>query len=418
MKSRITQEITDKVKELINKHTPTHAVKLYMRDQTGLRKTQVNKHYKDIVESMDFVEPKEDGMVIKEIGENTLEVSEMQAGLKTLDDLLDRCAIDKKEWNVRFFKPNSWPVLSKDGPIVFSQVKAVLERIIPRQTAKRIQDLKDDLKSFAPVVKKISSPSPDAERILEVSVFDLHLGKFAAKDEVGENYNVEIAKSCFLESIQDIINKTLKTGEFERIVFPIGNDFLNIDTHLKTTTAGTPQDCDGNFTSIYREGRRLLIQAIDMLKGYAPVDVITCVGNHDTNSMFHIADALECYYHNDENVTVDNTPKLRKYYQYGKNMILFTHGDKEKQDTLPLLAATEEPAMWAATEFREVHCGHLHQEKLKEIQGFKIRIVPSLSGGDLWHYGKGYVGNKRLAQGFVFSKIDGLEAVIYSKAIK
>jgi len=423
MQTKLTPEITSKVKELINKHTPTHAIKLFMRDKTGLKKTQVNQHYKSIIKSMDFIEPDMETIAINEVGQDGLEITEMQAGLKTLDELLDRCAIDRKEWHVRFFKPNSWPVLSKDGPIVFSQVKAVLERIIPRQTSKRVNEMKEDLKAMSPKVGKFTYDfcrrgGENNERLLEISAFDLHLGKYVDSSQAGHSYNIEIAKEIYLSAIMDVVEKAQALGGIDRIVFPIGNDFLNVDNNQRTTTAGTPQDCDGNFPNIYKEGRKLLVKIINLLKEYAPVDVITCPGNHDSSSMFHISDAIDCYFYNDENVSVENSNRMRKYYGFGKNMIVFAHGDKGKMSDMPLAAATEEPEMWAKSRFRELHVGHIHQEKVTEVQGFKIRVIPSLSGTDVWHGERIYTGNLRVAQGFVFDSEHGLESIIYSKPVQ
>ena len=73
--------------------------------------------------------------------------------------------------------------------------------------------------------------------------------------------------------------------------------------------------------------------------------------------------ALEVAFANDANVEVDASAKLRKYYQYGQVMLCFTHGDKEKLTDLPLITAVEEPVMFGATKYREVHTGHKHTTK-------------------------------------------------------
>ena len=51
---------------------------------------------------------------------------------------------------------------------------------------------------------------------------------------------------------------------------------------------GTRQDADSRFSRIFRDGRKLLVEAIEYLKTIAPVDVLVVVGNHDSNSMFHL----------------------------------------------------------------------------------------------------------------------------------
>ena len=393
-------------------------VKKYIKAQTGLGKTATRNAFKAIM-AANHSEVSDEEFEVTNLSDDEIEVSARHFGLKTLEELLDRCGIDKNEWNVKAFKPNSWPTNTKHhGVVIFSQVKAYLERKVTRRTKTTVEDLKKDLIKLSPIVKtKFPRPVSNG-RLLEVCVPDLHLGKYGEKDEVGTEYNSKIAEEVFMNAIVQICDRAQKQGAVERIVFPIGNDFLNIDNKAKTTTAGTPQDCDISFSKMFRRGRILLTQAINYLSQIAPVDVVVCPGNHSQVSEFHLADCLECYFHNTEDVTVFNNFKTRKYYSFGQNLIVYTHGDKEKPDKLPLIAATEEPALWAQCKYREIRLGHLHHEIVKEHSGVKVRVVPSLSGNDAYHFERGYVENVRVAQGFVFDKETGLEAIIYSKPVE
>lgn len=418
MSPKIDIEIIKTVKHLLTIGATNKEIKKYIKEKTGLGKTQVNTAFNDIYEYR-LTPSDEDKFEVNYDDEDGAEIVTQHIGLKTLDELLDRCGIDRNEWEVKSFKPNSWPTNTKDGVVILSQVKAYLERKISRKSKSAMGDLKEDLKKLSPISKFAFDHAFFSNgRLLEVCAPDLHLGKYGVKDEVGNDYNINIAKKIFLSAIGDIAKRATLQGEISRIVFPIGNDFLNIDTPARTTTAGTPQDCDVSFSSIFRNGRTLLVEAINFLKQIAPVDVVVCRGNHDSAAMFHLGDALECWFHNDENVTIDNIPKSRKYYTYGENLILYTHGDKEKQDKLPLLAATEEPILWATCKYREIRVGHLHHEIVKEHNGVKIRVVPSLSGNDVYHYDRGYTGNIRVAQGFLFDKNTGLEGIFYSKPVQ
>ena len=91
---------------------------------------------------------------------------------------------------------------------------------------------------------------------------------------------------------------------------------------------------------------------------------------------FYAGEVLSAWFKNDQNVVVDNGLESRKYYEYGTNMIMFTHGDKEKAAQMPLKMPTEQPMMFARTKFREVHCGHLHKEMVNEYRGIKVRFIP------------------------------------------
>jgi hypothetical protein len=150
----------------------------------------------------------------------------------------------------------------------------------------------------------------------------------------------------------------------------------------------------------------------------APVDVVVIPGNHDEHTMFLVGEILEAFYHNTDRVVVYNSPKSRKYYEFGKCMIMYTHGNGEKHGDLGLICATEEPQMWGRTKYREAHLGHYHKSKstsyinVDENQGFRVRILPSLSANDAWHYGKGYSAI-RAAEAFVWDKEKGLRQNIY-----
>ena len=95
---------------------------------------------------------------------------------------------------------------------------------------------------------------------------------------------------------------------------------------------------------------------------------------------------------------------------------MFTHGNEEKITQLPLIMAQEEPQLWAKATFREVHIGHFHSKKVysridvDENVGVRTRILPSLTTADFWHYSKGYVGNIRSSEAFVWDKKHGMEA--------
>lgn len=248
--------------------------------------------------------------------------------------------------------------------------------------------------------------------LVELSIFDLHIGKLAWDKETNDDYDIDIAVKRYKDSVMEIMSR-INTDTIERILLPIGNDMINVDGKHNTTTSGTPQSCDSRFGKMFRAAKDLVIDTVNWLSEIAPVDIMVIPGNHDEVTMFTLGEVLDAWYYNNEDVAVFNSPKLRKYYQYGLNMIMFTHGDKEKHSDLGLIAASEEAKMWGETKFREAHIGHLHKSKnisytnVDEFQGYKVRILPSLSGTDAWHHSKGYISQKS-AKAFVWHKEAGL----------
>jgi hypothetical protein len=331
-------------------------------------------------------------------------------GIKTLEDLVEYCNIDLSIWEPIKFWSNVWADKL--------QVKAEFKRKVDPKIRDLIAEFKLDAVNYSPKVPRINYiPSKNA-KILEIALPDLHLGKLSWKPNCGADYDSKIARDLFFLALVELVNKAERQGGFEKILFPIGNDYITIDSELGTTTAGTPQDTDSRFSKMFREGRKILVEAIDYLKTFAPVDVIVVPGNHDNTAMFHIGDSLECWYRNDENVSVNNDPISRKYYQYGVNLIGYCHGNNEKHDKLSGIMAVEQPQMWAQTKFREWHLGHLHHDWVREFMGCKVRILPSLTGNDRYHHDKGYVGNQRIGQAFLYDKENGLDCIFQSTPVE
>ncbi len=247
-----------------------------------------------------------------------------------------------------------------------------------------------------------------------VSLFDAHLGKLSWAEQDGQNYDLKIAKEVYMKALQDLVAKAQVQGGIGRILFPVGNDYLTCDGDDNETSAGTPQSVDGRFPKIFREARKMLVEAIDYLRLIAPVDVIVIAGNHERESMFHLGDALECWYHADDSVTIDNMFRPRKYYSFGNTVFGLTHGDTIQQDKLPLLGANERPDLWAQCKRRVWFLGHFHHYSLKEYVGVQVWVLPSLSGSDGYHQSNGFVGAVRCAVAFMYGP-EGLEAMFQSE---
>lgn len=245
--------------------------------------------------------------------------------------------------------------------------------------------------------KDVKRPKPEGNVCLEISFPDLHFGKG----------DIEEISNRFIEGTIELLEKSRPFG-IERILLPVGNDGLNSEGKRYTTTGGTPQEDSVDWKTSFRYYWSTLASTITALSSTAPVDVLVVPGNHDTERMFYIGDVLMAYFKDSESVNIVNSGEYRTYYEYGTNMILFTHGDKEKVADLPLIMATEQPEMFARTKYREVHMGHLHKEKVNEYRGIKTRFLPSICPTDTWHKMMGYA-NQKAAQAFLWNKDSGLE---------
>jgi len=351
--------------------------------------------------------------------------------IKTLDQLLDRTGVDLDQWAVARYIVNKWDVTSwKPGyPQTWEnfQVKATLER------KKEVKDAISFEEIFKRMVAEYKPPVIDAAAIptvdlievaennlLEISLFDLHIGKLGWAGEVGENFDVKIARARFLDGIEGLLRRA-KGFSYKKILFPIGNDFFNSDNQFNTTTAGTPQDEDLRWQKTWDIGCELIVDAINLLKATGvPIEVLVVPGNHDQERSKYLGSFVHAWFRKDDQVVVNNSALNRKYVEWGEVMLGFTHGKDEKENSLPMLMATEEKQMWGRTTFHEWHLGHFHKKRnvkftifdkaqvLNEELGVTVRYLSSLTGTEEWHYKKGYVGAHKAGEAFVWNDQSGM----------
>jgi hypothetical protein len=131
-------------------------------------------------------------------------------------------------------------------------------------------------------------------------------------------------------------------------------------------------------------------------------------GNHDYLATWHLGDSLTSWYRNNKNVTVNNTPLFRKYYEHGVNMLMFTHGHTGKLEAYDETMAAERPDMWGRTLWREAHTGDKHHRRLIELKGATVRILPSLRPPCSWSSENHFIGAIRAAEAYVWNNREGL----------
>lgn len=267
--------------------------------------------------------------------------------------------------------------------------------------------LKEDTKRNLPRLTSISKRPPSSGVMVEVSKPDLHMGKLAWAKETGyTNYDSQIAAELDKQADEVLLHRT-SAHKPQQIVLVVGNDLLNADNLQSTTTGGTPQHCDVRYQKTFRTTRLMVTESINRWRQVAPVRVVMVPGNHDTLSTWHLGDSLECVFEGCKDVVIENHPTQRKYYRWGRVMLMWTHGHKGAHAGYPLLMATEQREMFGATSWHEIHLGHLHQVNLRELNGVRVRVLPSLCAADAWHAEMGYVGNIRSAEAYVWDK-DGM----------
>lgn len=349
----------------------------------------------------------------------------------SLDDLLAFFKVDEAAWAVRDFRVNKWENYSvENGVTPLYQVRANLVRNVQRDAelaAEVYAQVVEDMRTFSPAEYSVEGfakhhITPAAPVLLEIAPMDAHLGMLAWGRETGEAYDLEIAVETYVETVRQAL-AAARFYDVERILFIVGNDLIHADTlqggKVATTTAGTAQDMDTRLPKIFTAARRAVVQCIDAAREIAPTDVLVVAGNHDSQTSYRLGEVLQAWYRLDERVSVLNEPSKRQAYQYGKNGFLFTHGEefKRKREPLALIFAEEHPELWAASTYREVHCGHFHSTQtlnysspnvdLSETRGVRLRVLPALTPADAWHVEQGF-RHHRAVTALAFHRDGGL----------
>lgn len=226
-----------------------------------------------------------------------------------------------------------------------------------------------------------------------LSLQDIHIGK-ANIDGIDDI--IESTKNCVI----NLIMRTYHSCNLDKIIFVLGGDLLNVDTYLGQTTSGTQVESSMSALDMYKKAFELMFWTINYLKQFCnELEVVYIPGNHDRLSSGQLAYSLSKVI-NDSNIIWNIEYSERKVVTYGNSMICVEHGDVTLNKSF-FVFATEYAKQWGESKYRTLYSGHYHKEKkveyitTDEINGFTMRILPSLSRADHYHSVNKWVNNKR-----------------------
>jgi len=378
-----------------------------------------------------------EGTTTENRANNTAEVSYQVPRIMSDKQLLKFLKVDEKQWRItkviygksegyRKDRKVEWHVTNghvtrgmvrDSGKLLIKplfSVKVFLEKkVLEIKARNEVELIKKQALAYAPRYKRIRYPKLKDGFLYEIMMPDLHLGRLVDAEEAG----VDSSPDLFVKKAERAINKLLeKPYPVERFLFPIGNDFFNVNNSENMTAHGTPQREDPRWQRTYLLGKRMIVQAIENMTAIAPVDILIIKGNHDEERLFYFGDTLVSWFHKNPNVSIDARPIGRKYYPYGKVLLGFAHGYYEKENKLDSLMAQKVPDLWAGSVFREWHLGDKHHKKEMVIvtdeceNGVVVRIHRSLADPNVWEFDKGFDGSLHAAEGLLWHKEYGLEA--------
>lgn len=344
--------------------------------------------------------------------------------IKTVEDLLSISEVDMDIWEVDRHEINSWEVTvggrntgtGDCETFTNFQVKVWFKRKHPEILA--VEELLEQMKVASPIVSKIKirpiRSKGGHNRELEISLADIHFGLRCFKPAADIDWSPEQAAVMTMAMLEKLLLLSRSFGPFERIVFPMGHDFLHSDNVYNTTTAGTVQPEADAWQNTFLKGEELAFAIVERMREEAPVKVISVPGNHSRHSEIALSRVLNARYHNNENVEVDASLSPFKFHLYGVNLIGFEHGHSIRQTVrLAALMANEcRLNGWQQARFCEFHLGDQHRKgsgkpSMFEEQGVSVEYMPGLTPANEWHRIHSYNWQKRAGLGFVWDKSAG-----------
>jgi hypothetical protein len=268
----------------------------------------------------------------------------------------------------------------------------------------RVEAAQEGLGKFKPV------PAPkgsDGELLTLLTITDFHLGMYAYEAETGDDWDVHIARDVFLNSVNDMIKASPKSGT--GVLCQLG-DFLHWDGILSVTPqSGHILDADTRYGKLVELAMSVMAEAVMMmLRRFDKVIVVSAEGNHDISGSIWLRKHIKHLFTNEPRLQVIDNDFPYYAHLHGRTMLGFHHGHKVKMAQLHKLFASEPRfrEMWGQADYTYIHTGHYHHERLIEDGGAIAEQHPTLSGRDAYAARGGWVSG-RGAKVITYHKVDG-----------
>ncbi|MDD2181391.1 MAG: hypothetical protein PHW32_03365 [Bacilli bacterium] len=245
---------------------------------------------------------------------------------------------------------------------------------------------------------------------------ELHLGKLGSVVDY-EDYSTKQAMWRLKQTAFEIA-KYQEKNKASALILGIGNDYYNSDTVDDKTTAGTPQYNDSRFKEVYLWGKIGYFQMIETLKSkFDKIVLKGNPGNHDEKSSFSLFTNMYDIYNitQDPKIDVSFSYKDLRYttcYEYGCNLIVFSHGKSPEGKNLKDQALAESIKYQFPEEYDRarnvyVFAGHIHQDSENKFDKVTVLRTASLTGIESWHYSNLYLGQRQGHSVYLIDKDKG-----------
>lgn len=294
---------------------------------------------------------------------------------------------------------------SEDGRPVGQWVKSIADREAQfNAMIERIELACDGITPWKPV-KKPKQIEPELLSLLVIT--DFHLGSYCWGQETSEDYDTNIARDLFLQSIKDMIDSTPKSKV--GMLCNLG-DFLHWDGLDQLTPTGKHLlEGDSRYSRIVDIAMTVMDAAVRMmLEKYEQVVFVCAEGNHDIAGSIWLRKFIRKLYAKEPRLQVIDNDFPYYAYRHGEVMLCFHHGHKVKMNNLPKVFSSEPRFRedWGKSKVAYIHSGHYHSERVLEDAGAITEQHPTLASRDSYATRLGLM-SQRGAKVITYDKTDG-----------
>jgi hypothetical protein len=343
----------------------------------------------------------------------------LRGTVTTPDEAIAAANVDLDVWEPAGMETRHYLMPAEGGPVQATYIKLRFTKRTGPDTERQIGAIVDGVlkaREHAAPKRRATFSRTGVDALGLVVLTDPHFGKLVWSETTGGNGNwdLKVAQRTVLSAFQFLLDRM---PPCERLLVACLGDVYHYDTLGGTTTGGTVMDRDSRIAQVLEVGAETVTAGIAMAAARAPTEVVLVPGNHDAVQTLALQRILVAEFRRDDRVTVDPSFGRRKPYAWGKTLLQFDHGDKAKKKLAHMLPQ-EHPVLWGASTYREIHTGHLHNEK-EELyasadteQGVIVRTHEALCPQDGWHFDEGFTGSPRSMKAFVYHKGGALEAMV------
>lgn len=218
---------------------------------------------------------------------------------------------------------------------------------------------------------------------------DAHIGLYCWAEDAEEDYDINIATRLMTAGFDRVLAATANTEQ--ALIANLGDWFHTDTTENLTRASGHHLDVDTRWSKVTRVGVQIMRYLIDQaLLKHGQVHVINEIGNHDDQTSIMLSLVLDAYYHDEPRVTIDLSPDVFHFYEFGNNLIGVHHGHKCKPEVLYRVLSEDRREACGRCEHRYWYVGHIHTGKRVDIGGQVIESFRSLIPRDTYAHSHGY----------------------------